>query len=180
MIGLLGTVIFTVSTEKVLTFDDFKRDGSARWATHEVHGIKPVSEFIGPGLDQISLTIRLDASLGVSPKMQIDTLRDYRDTGQVIPLVIGDAPVGNGKYTVQSISEDWTRIDGRGFLVAAVLSIQLQEYAETAVITAAARTKARAAAKNPVKLAKATSKVVKSKTKIKKISGMGDLRRLET
>ena len=47
-IGSLGNVVFEVSSEKVKTLRDMQRQGSARFATHEIIGKKPLREFLGP------------------------------------------------------------------------------------------------------------------------------------
>lgn len=51
MIGTLGRkIIFEVSDNRVLTFESMSRDVSGRWTEHEVLGVKPKAEFLGPGL----------------------------------------------------------------------------------------------------------------------------------
>ena len=68
MIGTLGpNLIFTVSDDYVLTFAGMTRDLSGRWATHETPGTKPKAEFLGPGLQSVSLPITLSSNLGVKP-----------------------------------------------------------------------------------------------------------------
>ena len=69
MIGTLGRkIIFEVSDNRVLTFESMSREVSGRWTEHEVLGVKPKAEFLGPGLQTISLTIHLSAALGVKPR----------------------------------------------------------------------------------------------------------------
>ena len=42
------TIAFEVSSNKTLTFNNFKRTVSARWHTHNIVNGKPKSEFAGP------------------------------------------------------------------------------------------------------------------------------------
>ena len=73
MIGTLGRkIIFEVSDNRVLTFESMSREVSGRWTEHEVLGVKPKAEFLGPGLQTISLTIHLSAALGVKPRRILD------------------------------------------------------------------------------------------------------------
>ena len=66
MIGTLGSnIVFQVSDSYALTFNGMTRDVTSRWSVHETPGIKPKPEFLGPGLQTISLPITLSASLGV-------------------------------------------------------------------------------------------------------------------
>lgn len=58
MIGTLGRkIIFEVSDNRVLTFESMSREVSGRWTEHEVLGVKPKAEFLGPGLQTIGPTI---------------------------------------------------------------------------------------------------------------------------
>jgi len=57
MIGYFGDdIIFEISDTKIYNFSGFKRDTASRYATHEIIGEKPVTEYIGPGLCTISFT----------------------------------------------------------------------------------------------------------------------------
>ena len=77
MIGTLGRkIIFEVSDNRVLTFESMSREVSGRWTEHEVLGVKPKAEFLGPGLQTISLTIHLSAALGVKPRRIRSALQD--------------------------------------------------------------------------------------------------------
>ena len=88
MIGTLGDVVFETSSEKIRTFDNMKRDGSARWTAHEVMSNKPVLEFIGPDIEQISFSMRLDVALGINPTAELETLREVRDKGEAVKLIL--------------------------------------------------------------------------------------------
>ena len=107
MIGTLGRkIIFEVSDNRVLTFESMSREVSGRWTEHEVLGVKPKAEFLGPGLQTISLTIHLSAA-----------------------LVIGGRLVGRRPFRVTGSSEAWDKVYSRGELAKATLTISLEEYA---------------------------------------------------
>lgn len=128
MIGTLGEIVFEVSSDKVLTFDNLKRKGSGRWATHDIVGKKPVREFIGQGLESISFTMQLSAFLGVTPLDEINKLRELRDKGTAVELVLDGSSVGDNLWTIEDLSEDWRRVDNNGKLIYADLDVSLQEY----------------------------------------------------
>jgi phage protein U len=128
MIGTLGNVVFETSAEKVRTFSNFKRKNSARLATHELLGRKPVVEFIGPGIESISFTIRLDVLLGLNPLQEAKALRDLRDKGEAVELVIGGEPVSENLWVIEDMSEDWDCIDNQGNILVIELDISLKEY----------------------------------------------------
>ena len=55
-IGSWGrTITFEVSSNKTLTFNNFKRTVSARWHTHNIVNGKPKSEFAGPDSSSVTL-----------------------------------------------------------------------------------------------------------------------------
>ena len=75
MIGTLGRkIIFEVSDNRVLTFESMSREVSGRWTKHEVLGVKPKSEFLGPGCQTVNMTIHLSAALGVKPRRILDKI----------------------------------------------------------------------------------------------------------
>ena len=75
----------------------------ARYAEHAVMGSKPLLEFIGPGLEEISFKVKLDASCGVDPDSEFKTLQEIRDSGEVCVLVFGDTKIG--KFILEGICD---------------------------------------------------------------------------
>ncbi|UTW68694.1 phage tail protein [Anaerobacillus sp. HL2] len=56
---------------------DFNRGGSGRWAIMRL--LKTNCEFVGPGQEDVTLTILLSAHLGVNPQKELQKLRKMRD-----------------------------------------------------------------------------------------------------
>ena len=81
MIGAIGDeklnniIVFSVSSDKVLTFDNFEQTSSIRLGEHEIHLQKPKIEFLGPDLDTITFTMHFDVALGINPMAEIEKLR---------------------------------------------------------------------------------------------------------
>lgn len=130
MIGFFGDIVFETSDERLLTFNDFKRDSSSRWAKHDVIGAKPSSEFIGPDLDTISFTINLNYSHGVSPIEEMNRWLRKERRGEVNVLVIGGAYAGVDKWRISSVSQIWGVVTNRGKVLSGKVDIQLEEYVE--------------------------------------------------
>ena len=63
-VGIFGKLPFLCSSAVTFTFKDLSVSRSVRWATHEVIGQKPVLEYIGPGLTEVSFNIQLSSTLG--------------------------------------------------------------------------------------------------------------------
>ena len=127
-IGSLGEIIFEASDDVVRTIKDFQRQGSARYATHEVIGRKPLREFIGPGLEKISFNMQLSTALGVNPAGELRRLRSIRDSGDAVEFILDGSPVGEELWTIEDLSESWSHMNKSGGIVFAVAAISLQEY----------------------------------------------------
>lgn len=127
--------IASLSTQKtaefrVLAFDGFQRDGAGRWATHEIIGQdrKPLLEFIGPDLEQISFSIFLSATLGLNPEEELQKLRALRDGGAVCDFVLGSQLVNGNQWVITKVSEAHKTFDGSGSLLVASVNVSLTEY----------------------------------------------------
>lgn len=125
-IGVLGPVTFEVNADKVRTWQDAKRNATARWAQHDVFGAKPVQEFLGPGLATLNLSIRLDIERGVIPRDELRQLRDLMNTGAVNQFTVGGELVGD--FIVRTVDEEWRRFSRTGVLTTAIASVTLEEY----------------------------------------------------
>lgn len=128
LVGTFGEIVFEVSHERVRTFDNFSRSGSGRWATHEAYHQKPLPEFLGPGQEEISFTIRLSAFHGVNPKDELARLRKMRDHGEAHELIIGGELVGSDLWIVESLREQPSAHTGDGKTLVADAEITLKEY----------------------------------------------------
>lgn len=130
-IGSFGNIVFEVSSDKKRTFDELNRSGSARIALHNRQGLKELPEFLGPGAETISFSMRISAYDGINPKEELETLRAYRDTGTAVLFVLNGEPVGDGYWLIESISEEHPVIDNKGRTVVATCSVTIREYTPT-------------------------------------------------
>lgn len=129
MIGTLGkNIVFEVSDDVVLTFQNMTREVSGRWAVHEVAGTKPKAEFLGPGNQTVTLPITLSASLGVRPRAILEAVEGMVESGVAEYLIIGTAPVGKNPFRLTGSSETWDKLYSRGELAKATMTIALEEY----------------------------------------------------
>lgn len=127
-IGSYGDIVFEVSEKKTQTFKDFQRSGPSRWEDHNINLSKPISEFLGPDLDSISIIVNFKAELGVNPIKQVELLRMMRDTGKVSPFVIGDKPISNNYWSIRQIEENHRTIDNKGNVLNVESTLTLKEY----------------------------------------------------
>lgn len=134
LVGALGEVPFIVARGLVRTFSDYNREGSGRWAKHDLIGQKPVLEYLGEDLEKISFKMLLRADHGLNPENEVKKLRKMRDNGEVVVLILADKPVGNNSWIIESIGESVTFWDAFGNARSISVDISLQEYVERLVI----------------------------------------------
>ena len=130
MIGSLGEVVFEVSTERVRTFSDFQIQRSAKFSEHAIHGRKGLLEFTGLAPASMSLSIRLDAGLGVNPKEELNTLHDVLTKHQAVPFILDGEPQGDGLWVLEGLDEKHEIVDNHGASIAVEVSLKLKEYIE--------------------------------------------------
>lgn len=126
MIGSFGGIVFRVSSDTVKTFTDLNRNVQGRYSEHDVIGKKPVVEFLGPALDEISFTIYLSASLGVNPSEMIDRAFAIVSNGDNYNFILGGRNFG--KFNMISASTAYEIITNSGGVVSAKIDVSLKEY----------------------------------------------------
>lgn len=75
-VGSLGDVVFEVSDDRKLTFSGMSYSVGARTSVHNRINGRPLIEFQGPENEEISLTIKLSAFLGINPRKSMYKLDD--------------------------------------------------------------------------------------------------------
>ena len=81
-VGIFGKLPFLCSSAVTFTFKDLSVSRSVRWATHEVIGKKPLLEYIGPGLTEVSFNIQLNSMLGTPPLAALIQLKKMLEKKQ--------------------------------------------------------------------------------------------------
>ena len=129
-VGFLGTIPFVASRGYVRTFDDYKRQGEARWAEHEILGEKPLSEFLGENLEEISFTMLFRKDQGVNPQSEVNTLKELRDGGTPVQLVLGFKVIGYFLLSLLVLSYSVDFWDKWGHPEAITADVSLKEYSD--------------------------------------------------
>lgn len=120
--------MFSVNQDYMLTPKGYEREGGSRWHDHNLLFRKPVSQFGGPELEKLKFTIILDASHGVEPETQLKVLREVRDRGIVLPLVIDSKPITDNYWRLDSLKEGNNIFDSSGWLMHSEVELSLTEY----------------------------------------------------
>lgn len=123
-----GDITFRVNSDQVFSFRKMKRSYSARWAAHNIPGKRPKMEFQGPGMDEISIEVILDAELGVKPRSAMKKFRSAAKKGKVHYFYVGGKKVVARKLYISAGTENWNEIWSGGELVRATATLTFNEY----------------------------------------------------
>lgn len=127
-IGTFGGVVFSVSSQKILTPRDIKHTITSSWASHSIIGQKPKVEKTGNALQKITFTVVLDAQHGVKPRTSFNTLKNMCDSGTISYFIIGSTVVGSCQWRITSLTEAYDTVLSKGELSRATINITLEEY----------------------------------------------------
>lgn len=128
VVGCLGDIVFTVSDKTVRTLDNWKWSGSARYAVHQRHMVRPLTEFTGVDPDEITFEMTLLKELGVDPLEEVVRIRWYERNGTALPLTIGQHAYGFYRWNIVSDEMTVKYTDHQGDIMGAVVTVTLQEY----------------------------------------------------
>jgi phage protein U len=96
--------VFEVSGDIAKTFQELTEKSSGRWAEHEPVNTAPLSEFLGPGLDELEISIIFTTMLGVDPRESYETLREAVRKGEYYPFILGGFPLSGNFWRITDIS----------------------------------------------------------------------------
>ena len=129
VIGNFGKYIkFSVSSKKVLTFDDYSENVTARWAKHNVQRKLPRSEFLGPELLTFTIKVTLDANLGVKPRTMRNKIKDCIRNGKTAHFVIGGHMVTKNKFKITQAQNEFEEILRDGKIARITMNLTFEEY----------------------------------------------------
>lgn len=123
-----GDIKFSVSSEKALTFKDFSRKASGRWAIHSIVGKKPKTEYQGADLDEVTMEVTVSTEMGVNPRTAINEFYNACKKGTAAYLYVGGKKVCANKMSITAVEETWDQILNGGELVKATTSVTFTEY----------------------------------------------------
>jgi|GEM_PF-2091871 len=127
MIGTLGDLTFTVSSNKVFTYKDLTIKSGVRVAEHDSLQSKPTLEFIGESLDEISLKFDLRVENKINPITEFNKLKEKMKKAEELLFFVGDKKIG--KFIIVDLSQEYRRIDNLGNILALGIDVNLKEIA---------------------------------------------------
>jgi phage protein U len=129
LIGSWGPLVFEVSGEKARTFNELTQKSSGRWSEHAPINTPPLSEFLGPGLDQVDLKIIFAVMLGVNPRDSYELMRAKVRSGENYPLILQGIPLSGNNWYCEEISGTSTVFrPGTGAVMWMEMTASFKEY----------------------------------------------------
>lgn len=127
MLGSLGDINFTVSSNQIFSYKDLNIKSGVRLTEHNSLQGKPVLEFIGESLDEINLKFNLRIENKIKPMSVFENLKDKMIKGEELLFFVGEKKIG--KFVISDIAQDYKRIDNLGNVLALDLDVNLKEIA---------------------------------------------------
>jgi len=127
-IAVFGNKMFVVTSSKIITFNDFQYGSTLETEKQDAAGKKPSTYNKGPGLDTLSIKIRLSADLGVNPRNQLGEWLKVKDAGVAYPFILGGKPFRPNKWLLVDVQASEGVIDNDGNFLALTLSLSFDEY----------------------------------------------------
>ena len=129
-IGAFANLAFEVSSEKVLTYDDYKRESKARYAKHELINQTSVVEWLGNELEEISFKMTFTTALNVNPAEETAKVRQMCLDGVADYLILGNSVIGAHMWVIESVSEAAIAWDASGNIIVSSVDVKMIEYVE--------------------------------------------------
>ena len=127
-IGAFGDLVFEVSEQKILTFDNWQRTTKHRYQKHNILNHKPKLESVGSDLEEITLEIYFSHFLNVSVKSEMEKLRKMCDDSAANFLIIGGEVVGDCLFVIEEISESVEVWGGSGQILSSRVKVKFKEF----------------------------------------------------
>jgi len=133
-IGFIGKTAFLTSRRVVRTFESKVTNTSAQYTDHSVILGKPVPEFTGQQLEDISFEITLHGGHGIEPLTDVEQIKRDIESGRVNPVFLNGKYYG--RYTIRDIEAEETHWH-RGRPIIIKVSLSIREHVESIPVAAA-------------------------------------------
>lgn len=141
VIAAFGNKIFSVSSNKINTFDGLAYSGELQTEAQDVAGQKPSTYIKGDGLMPVSMELDLKVEFGLNVRAEIDNWQKVRAAAIPQFLNIGGKPLSVNRFLLKSVSVSEVKIDGRGGYRSAKVALTFEEYVRAGSAEASKKTK---------------------------------------
>ena len=128
--AIYGSIIFGRAMGRIHTFEEIQRKYTGRYGSHMVHMRKPLLEYAGNDLVEITMTVHLNAAWCGNPLPLLAQWHAYHEGALAAPLIVGGVPMGPGLslFVITDITETHKHWLHSGRLIAVELNANFKEY----------------------------------------------------
>jgi hypothetical protein len=128
--GIFGAIQFGRAQGRIHTFSEIQRKYSGRFMSHQVHLRKPLLEWAGNDIVEITMRVGLNAAWCSDPLPILAQWHFFHENALAAPLVIGSKPMGPGLslFVITEMQETHKHWLKGGKLLAVELSVTFKEY----------------------------------------------------
>lgn len=127
-IATWGNKGFTVSLEKIVSFDNLEIISSINTEKLENEGKKPSTYKKGINLDTFSLKVTIDSNFGTTPEIQYNQWMDELKKQQPWPFLIKGKPLNNTKYLLIKVQPINNKFDNAGNWITTTIYLEFEEF----------------------------------------------------
>jgi phage protein U len=128
--GIYGPIIFGRTQGRIMTFEDIDKKYSGRFTSHLVHLRKPLLEWAGNDLVEITMRVHLNSSWCGDPNRLLMQWHFLHENALAMPLIVGGKPMGPGLslFVITELQEKHKHWLKGGRLIAVELEVTFKEY----------------------------------------------------
>lgn len=128
--GIYGVIEFGRAHGRIHTFEEIERKYAGRFGAHMVHLRKPLLEWAGNDLVEITMKISLNSSWCGNPLPILAQWHFFHENALFAPLIIGGKPMGPGLscFVITELQETHKHWLKRGVLISCELNVTFKEY----------------------------------------------------
>lgn len=130
MEGIFGAIIFGRSRGRIHTFYELERKYTGRFGSHMVHLRKPLLEWAGNDLLEISMRLTLNSTWCGDPNAILAEWHFFHENAIAAPLIIGGKPMGPGLslFVITDMNEGHRHWLPGGQLISVEVGVTFKEY----------------------------------------------------
>lgn len=127
-IAVFGPMKFSVSRNKIYTFDEFSYSSSINTEDQELENTKPAIYVKGLNADTFSFEIKLLKQRTVNVRAQIVSWLNLQNKRKPYLFIINNKPFTYYKFLLTNVEVKDTKIDCKGDFLKATLNLTFKEY----------------------------------------------------
>ena len=123
MFGTFGIFRFETSPKVIRTFNQLNLSREKKIQVHEILGGNYALELLGEKQQTIQLDTLISIERGLNAERELKKIEKMFDSDEAYSLIIGKTFFG--RFIIEKFSFDATRIDNKGAILAAKISLGL-------------------------------------------------------